>query len=509
MADSAEHTTPRVTVHVPCYNYARFLPEALDSLLAQSFADWEAVVIDDASDDDTAAVLSRYRDPRIRIVRHPVNRGHIATYNEGISLAAGEFFVILSADDRYKPCFLARVLQCFEEHPEVALVYTDGDLIDENGDLLRRNDGTFGTSGVYEGLPVLFERTFVAASGGVARTATLRKVGGYDPDFPHTADAYLWCRLAILGPLGYVAESLYDFRLHEGSMQHQLPRSQVLETEHVEQLRRIFAAPDLPAAVRALEPDAYGALHWRIARAHLTERNFGRSVWHVGLAVAHDPGILRRHHPVRALVQVVMRSPNRARSASRREASVPVSVHDTARCDATDVGAGTKIWAFAHVMAGARIGTECKIGDHVFIETGAVIGDRVTIKNGTLVWDGVVIDHDVFVGPGVVFTNDLVPRAHVIKGREQFLATCVRQGASIGANATVVCGTTIGRHAMVGAGSVVTRDVGDYALVVGNPAVRSGWVCECGLRLAPDLRCECGRSYRPIDRADALEPLEP
>ncbi len=506
MADADERTTPRITVHVPCYNYGRFLPDALDSLLAQSFADWEAVVIDDASDDDTAAVLSRYRDPRIRIVRHPVNRGHIATYNEGISLAAGEFFVILSADDRYKPCFLARVVNCFDEHPEVALVYTDGDLIDDNGDLLRPNDGTFGKSGVYQGLPLLFARTFIAASGGVARTATLRAVGGYDPDLPHTADAYLWCRLAILGPFGYVAESLYDFRLHHGSMQHQLPRSQVLETEHVEQLRRIFAAPDLPEAVRGLKSNAYAELHWRIARAHLTERSFGRSAAHVGLALAHDPTIATRHHPARALVQIARSTPNRTRSASRFGASV--FVHDTARCDATDVGAGTKIWAFAHVMAGARIGAACKIGDHVFIESGAVIGDRVTIKNGALVWDGVVIEHDVFVGPGVVFTNDLVPRAHVVKGREQFLPTYVRQGASIGANATVVCGTTIGRYAMVGAGSVVTRDVGDYALVVGNPAVRSGWVCGCGRRLSPDLRCECGRAYRPVDRADGLEPLE-
>jgi acetyltransferase-like isoleucine patch superfamily enzyme len=176
-----------------------------------------------------------------------------------------------------------------------------------------------------------------------------------------------------------------------------------------------------------------------------------------------------------------------------------VFVHERALCESDDVGPGTRIWAFAHVMAGARIGGGCNICGHVFVEGGAVIGDGVTVKNGVLVWDGVTIEDDVFVGPGVVFTNDLTPRAAIKKPPEEFVPTLVRRGSTIGANATIVCGVTVGPHAFVGAGSVVTRDVPAHGLVVGSPASRIGWACECGLRLPADLACVCGRTYRLED----------
>lgn len=178
------------------------------------------------------------------------------------------------------------------------------------------------------------------------------------------------------------------------------------------------------------------------------------------------------------------------------QVSDDVFVHPTALVESADVGAGTRVWAYAHIMDGATVGRECKIGDHTFVESGAVVGDRVTIKNGCLIWHGVVLGNEVFVGPGVVFTNDLTPRVRYQTGPGDWLATVVGPGASIGANSTIVCGITIGANAMVGAGSVVTKDVPDHGIVWGNPARRNGWACECGSRLPASLACAvCGRNY--------------
>lgn len=185
-----------------------------------------------------------------------------------------------------------------------------------------------------------------------------------------------------------------------------------------------------------------------------------------------------------------------------------VFVHDKALCESDDVGAGTRVWAFAHVMEGARVGADCNVCDHAFIESGAVVGDRVTIKNNVLLWDGVVVEDDVFLGPNVVFTNDPNPRVGFKKDPSEFLATRVRHGASLGANATVVCGVTVGSYAFVGAGTVVTRDIPNHALVVGNPARRIGWMCVCGERLDGKLACSCGRRYRKLDNGQGLVEVE-
>ena len=182
----------------------------------------------------------------------------------------------------------------------------------------------------------------------------------------------------------------------------------------------------------------------------------------------------------------------------------PIYVHPSALCESDQVGEGTRIWAFAHVMSGAAIGRQCNVGSHAFVESGACVGDGVVIKNGVTIWEGVVLEDYVFVGPGVVFTNDRYPRSRHApeagtryQNKETWLEpTLVRRGASIGAGAQIMCGVTIGEYAMIGAGSLVTRDVPAYRLVAGSPARSIGWACACGQRLGEWLVCRaCGRRF--------------
>ncbi|MBF0254372.1 MAG: N-acetyltransferase [Candidatus Omnitrophica bacterium] len=171
--------------------------------------------------------------------------------------------------------------------------------------------------------------------------------------------------------------------------------------------------------------------------------------------------------------------------------------HPAALVESPSVGKGTRVWAFAHIMKGATIGADGNVGDHSFIEGGARIGSRVTIKNGVSVWDGVTISDGVFIGPNAVFTNDLRPVSRSLA--HDFKPTRVLDGAAVGANAVVVCGHTIGRFALVGAGTVVSRDVPDFALCYGNPGRVRGFVCVCreDLRFrGARARCRCGRTYR-------------
>ena len=158
-------------------------------------------------------------------------------------------------------------------------------------------------------------------------------------------------------------------------------------------------------------------------------------------------------------------------------------VHPSSYIDEpSEIGEGTKIWHFCHVMPRARIGKRCNIGQNVFIASDVVIGDNVKIQNNVSVYTGVIIEDDAFLGPSMVFTNVINPRSHVLR-RDEYLTTLVKKGATIGANATVVCGVTLGEYAFIGAGAVVTHDVPDYALIYGNPARIQGWMCQCGIRL--------------------------
>ena len=161
------------------------------------------------------------------------------------------------------------------------------------------------------------------------------------------------------------------------------------------------------------------------------------------------------------------------------------TVHESSYVDdGARIGAGTRIWHFCHVMSRAIIGERCNIGQNVVISPDVVLGDNVKVQNNVSIYTGVVLEDDVFCGPSMVFTNVVNPRSHVVR-RHEFQRTLVKRGASLGANCTVVCGHTIGRYAFVGAGAVVTRDVPDYALIVGNPGRIAGWMCECGVKLAP------------------------
>lgn len=172
-------------------------------------------------------------------------------------------------------------------------------------------------------------------------------------------------------------------------------------------------------------------------------------------------------------------------------------IHPSAEVDkGARVGSGTRIWHFCHVMTGARVGSDCVLGQNVFVGRGVRIGSGTKIQNNVSVYEGVTIGRRCFIGPSVVFTNVRTPRAE-IERKDAFDPTVVRDGATLGANATVVCGVTIGRYAVVGAGAVVTDDVADHRLVHGVPARPRGWACRCGAILNEDLACsECRRAYR-------------
>lgn len=183
-------------------------------------------------------------------------------------------------------------------------------------------------------------------------------------------------------------------------------------------------------------------------------------------------------------------------------------VHPTAEVeDGARLGEGSRVWHHAHVMPGARIGRRCSLGQNVFVGKGVRIGDDVKIQNNVSVYEGVTLEDGVFCGPSMVFTNVFNPRSE-IERKDEYRTTLVRRGATFGANSTILCGITVGTYAFVGAGAVVTRNVPDYALVVGNPARQTGWMCVCGLRLPGKRRepsCEtCGRRYRQVE--DRLEP---
>lgn len=183
-------------------------------------------------------------------------------------------------------------------------------------------------------------------------------------------------------------------------------------------------------------------------------------------------------------------------------------IHPTAEVDAgSEIGTGTRIWHWCHIMDGVKIGKNCNIGENAFLETGVCLGDNVKVKNNVALYTGIVCEDDVFLGPNCVFTNVANPRSF-IERKSEFKKTVIRKGATIGANATIVCGNDIGQYAFVGAGSVVTKSVPDYTMVIGNPAKHYAFVCKCGCKLDLNLICtSCGAKY-VADEENIIRPKE-
>jgi UDP-2-acetamido-3-amino-2,3-dideoxy-glucuronate N-acetyltransferase len=190
-------------------------------------------------------------------------------------------------------------------------------------------------------------------------------------------------------------------------------------------------------------------------------------------------------------------------SSSERDG---VFVHETAVVDeGVTLGKGTRVWHFCHLTKGCIIGERCNLGQNVYVAGRVVLGNNVKVQNNISIYDGVEIEDDVFLGPSMVFTNVSTPRS-VIPRRDRYERTLVKKGATIGANATIVCGLTVGENAFVGAGAVVTKDVPPHALVVGNPARQTGWMCACGAKFERDLTCpECRKRYRLVDGSLAVD----
>jgi glycosyltransferase involved in cell wall biosynthesis len=291
---------PRVSFVVPTHNYSRFVGQAIDSLLSQTFGQLEVIVIDDASTDDTARVLERYRtDPRVRLIRHAKNHGHIRTYNEGLALARGEVVGLLSADDLcLHPEAVARQMALFDADADLGFVYTAMALIDESSGVLSVRM-PWPEDRVRDGLDEfsdLIFHNYVPASGPLVRKSCHETLGYYDERLPHAGDWELWLRLSTRYRVGYVAEPLYGYRLHGVNMHHQDVGSSQACAENVLTINTAIAAlPDrAPSELRrrcraAQRHVGIRAVDWERQRGRTT-----RSWSHAWHSVRHSPGIAVR-----------------------------------------------------------------------------------------------------------------------------------------------------------------------------------------------------------------------
>jgi glycosyltransferase involved in cell wall biosynthesis len=286
---------PRVSFVVPTYNYATYLARAVESLLAQSFTSLEVIVIDDASTDNTAEILERYAaERRVRVYRHSQNIGHIATYNEGLGMARGEFIGLLSADDLcLRADAVARQVALFDADSQVGFVYAPQVFIDEK-DQVTQVWGSHAEDGIHEGLD-LFRRlvfgNFVPASGPLVRATAHDEIGYYDERLPHAADWDLWLRLAARYRVGYVADTVFGYRRHQTNMHHRVVTPRVADGDHQLVLTRAFESIPMttPNVVRHLRRRAFRLVAHRAVDLE-RQRGFRAGAWRrAGFALRRFP----------------------------------------------------------------------------------------------------------------------------------------------------------------------------------------------------------------------------
>ena len=303
---------PRVSFVVPCYNYGHFVAQAIDSLLAQSFEALEIIAIDDASTDDSRQVLERYAaDPRVRLVLHPHNQGHIRSYNEGIALARGEFVGLLSADDL---CLardaVARQVAVFDAHPNVGFVYSSYCFVDQAGRVtyVWQPWKTDYVRGGLEEFAELISRNYIPASGTLVRRSSHAALGVYDPDLPHAGDWELWLRLCTRYDIGYILEPLYAYRAHDTNMNHAKVSPAEGNRQCVLTMQKAFDAlpATAPAALRGMRRTALQRA-WLLTSVHDRTRGFTRRSWQGLLdAARQSPSLLAAPRFHAALARLIL-----------------------------------------------------------------------------------------------------------------------------------------------------------------------------------------------------------
>ena len=287
--------TPKITVFIPCYNYAHYLTEAVGSVLRQSFEDWEAIVIDDASPDNTAEVMRTFTDPRIVLVFHKENKGNIATYNEAIEMAQGELVVGLSADDRYRRDFLKRTVATFDAHPEIGMVYTGWKLIDKQGRPFKTiHSSPHKVDGVYDEFPYLLFGCHIPQCATTVRREILKRVGLFDPELTQIGDWDLWLRISRHYKVGFISEVLYEYRRHGTNMSVQ-PETSIQRKQQAELvLSRLLSDPDLAPSVRAKEKQIWAWYQWGVAEGRFTRQEFSGGLRAMSVALSQYPSIALR-----------------------------------------------------------------------------------------------------------------------------------------------------------------------------------------------------------------------